>query len=133
MNNQFQQIRNDVDHQQMANRMNVTVYVYLLANNEEAFCFIADLKTTNAFNVNGQIIPVVKFLRKYEPETTGHRDYHHFVTNSKAANNFASDITAKYVNTHFAIDDKQTRRGKIYRVTISNLTDDQYAELTGEK
>lgn len=126
----FQQIRNDVNHQEIANKHNMTVYVYELENGQEAYCFIADLKQTNSFfDDNNQKVYVKKFLRKIEPQTTGHHTAYRFFTSYRKAEQYSQEITEQLPNTQYFIETKNTKRGKFHRVSIINLTDEQYNEL----
>lgn len=123
----IQQIRNDIDHQKVANEHNLTVYVYELENGDEVFCFVADLKPSNSFFTEyNQRSYVKKFLRKIEPQTTGHHTAYRFFTSYKAAEIFAFEVTQKFKNTNYHIEAKKTKRGNFYRVSIINLTDEQY-------
>lgn len=127
----IQALRNDIDYQAIANKHNTTVYVYELENGKEVYCFVAGLKSTNTFDFNN-LVHVKRFIKKIKPQTSGHHTLYFFFKALSRAEEFAYEVTEKYVNTHYHIETKQTRRGKLHRVSIINLTDAQKKELTGE-
>jgi hypothetical protein len=128
----IQQLKNNIDHQAVANKHNATVYVYELENGDEVYCFVADLKTTNSFfDENNQRSFVKKFLRKTEPQTTGHHTAYRFFNTRKAANLFIEEKIVPVTNLQYTIDTKETKRGRLHKVTIINLTDEQLKEYQG--
>lgn len=122
----FQSLKSDIDFQAVATRRNLTVYEYLLSNGMTGHCFLK-LEATNKWMLsNGMIVDVVKLLNEYEPETTGHHFKKRSFKRHIDAVDFAFDVTAKFVNTAFFINEIERKNiGKRYRVTISNLTDEQ--------
>lgn len=135
MNNDFcQEIREDIDHQKLANEMNTTVYVYELSDESLGYCFIANLTSTNKWMLStGEIVNVKKFVKQFEPQTSGHKKAPFFFTARKAANDFGVDMCMKYKNAHYTVEMKHAgKRKNIYRVLIINLTNEQYDELMKE-
>lgn len=126
----FQTLKFDVDFQAFATKYNVTVFEYKLSNDELGHCLIADLQPTNGWLLpTGEIVNVVKLERTFEPETSGHHEVVRIFKGrgaNRVANDLAQAICQMWVNTHFMIDVKESRKfGKLVRLSITNLTDEQ--------